>query len=135
MANALYDAGRNAFLTGGINWTGDTIKITLVDAQDYTPNLAVHDFLDDIPAVGRVATSGPLTGKTASAGVADAADVTITAVSGDPFEYIIGFKDTGTASTSNLIFLIDTATGLPFTPSGGDIMIVWDDGSNKIFKL
>jgi hypothetical protein len=135
MANALYDAGRNAFLTGGISWTTDTIKIVVVDSADYTPNLATDDFLNDIPAVGRVAISGALTGKTAVAGVADANDVTLTAVSGDSFEYIIGFKDTGTESTSNLIFFIDTAVGLPFTPNGGDVLIVWDDGANKIFKL
>jgi hypothetical protein len=34
-----------------------------------------------------------------------------------------------------LIAYIDTATGLPVTPGGGDIDITWDNGSNKIFKL
>jgi hypothetical protein len=82
-----------------------------------------------------VATSGNLASKSTTGGVFDAADVTITTVSGDQFEYIIIYKDTGTASTSNLIACIDTATGLPCTPNGGDITITWDNGANKIFAL
>jgi hypothetical protein len=34
-----------------------------------------------------------------------------------------------------LIAYIDTATGLPVTPNGGDITIAWDSGANRIFKL
>ena len=33
------------------------------------------------------------------------------------------------------INFIDTATGLPITPNGGDIIVTWDNGANKIFKL
>lgn len=134
MANALYDTGRNAFLTGDIDWVSDTIKIVLVDAADYTVNLATDDFLDDIAAGARVATA-TLASKTATAGVADAADVTFTAVTGDVSEALVIYKDTGVESTSQLIAYIDTATGLAVTPGGGDITVQWDDGSNKIFKL
>jgi hypothetical protein len=107
----------------------------LVDSADYTLSIDVHDNLDDIPAGARVATSGALASKTVTLGVADAADVTISSVSGDQFEYIILYKDTGVEGTSRLIACIDTATGLPCTPSGGDITIQWDSGANKIFKL
>lgn len=134
MANALYDTGRNAFLTGDIDWVSDTIKIVLVDAADYTVNLATDNFLDDIAAGARVATA-TLASKTATAGVADAADVTFTAVTGDVSEALVIYKDTGVESTSQLIAYIDTATGLAVTPGGGDITVQWDDGSNKIFKL
>ncbi len=135
MANALYDLGREKFLTGSISWSADTIKITLSDAADYTKNLATDEFISDVPALARVAVSGALTSKTTTAGVADAADVTWTAVTGDQSEEIIGWKDTGTETTSPLIFNIDTATGLPVTPNGGDITVVWDNGTNKILKL
>lgn len=135
MANALYDKGRQGFLDGSIDWDTDNIKIVLVDAADYTINLATHDNLDDIPSGARVATSGNLASKTVTDGVADAADVTFSTVTGDPSELIIGYKDTGTESTSRLIFAIDTATGLPVTPSGGDIIVQWDNVANKIFKL
>jgi hypothetical protein len=134
MANALYDAGRNAFLLGDIDWVADTIKVTLVDAADYTVNLSTHDFIDDVPSAARVATA-TLAGKSATAGVADANDVTFTAVSGDISEALVIWKDTGTESTSPLIAYIDTATGLAVTPNGGDINVTWDNGSNKIFKL
>lgn len=135
MANALYDKGREGFLDGSIDWDTDTIKCCLVDTADYTVNLSTHDFLDDVAGAGIVATSSALTSKTVTAGVADAADVTLTAVTGDPCEAIIIYKDTGSSATSRLIAYIDSATNLPVTPNGGDIVIAWDSGSNKIFKL
>lgn len=136
MANALYDKGRNAFLTGGIDWENDTIKCTLVDIADYTVDLALHDFFDDIVVVpaAEVATVALAT-KTAVDGVADAADITFTGVTGDQSEALVIWKDTGTPATSPLIAYIDTATGLPVTPNTGDIIVQWSDGANKIFKL
>ncbi len=134
MANVVYDKAREKFLNADIDWAVDNIKAVLVDAADYTFS-AAHEFLSDIAAGGRVATSGNLTSKTSTNGVADAADVTLTAVSGDPSEAIVIYKDTGSAATSPLIAYIDTATGLPITPNGGDITITWDNGANKIFKL
>ncbi len=135
MGNALFDKAREGFLAGEINWNTDAIKAVLIDAADYTVNLATHQFLSDIPAAARVATSGALSGKTVAAGVADAGDFTFPAVSGDPAEALVLYQDTGTAGTSRLIAYIDTATGLPVTPNGGDINVAWDDGANKIFKL
>lgn len=135
MANALYDKGREGFLDGSIDWDTDDIRAILVDAADYTKNLATHDNLDDIPAPARVAVSGALTGKTKTDGIADATDVTWTAVTGDQSEQIVLYKHTGVESTSRLICNIDTATGLPVTPNGGDIVVQWDNGANKIFKL
>jgi len=135
MGNELYDAGREGFLDGSIDWDTDDIRCILVDTADYTVDLANHDNLDDIPAGARVATSGALTGKTVAAGVADAADVTFSAVTGDPSEALVIYKHTGTESTSRLIAYIDDATGLPVTPNGGDITVQWDSAASKIFKL
>lgn len=135
MANSLYDYGRECFLSGAISWSSDDIKVVLVDAADYTVDLASHQFLSSITAGARVATSENLASKTVTAGVADAADVTLSAVSGDVSEALVIYKDTGNASTSILIAYIDTCTGLPVTPNGADILITWSSGSNKIFKL
>ena len=135
MANALYDKGRQKFLEGAIAWLTDNIKCILVDAADYSVNLGSHEFLSDVPGAAIVATSANLGGKTSTAGVADANDITFTAVTGDMSEALIIYKDTGVAGTSPLIAYIDTATGLPFTPIVGDIEVQWDNGSNKIFKL
>lgn len=135
MANALYDTGRNAFLKGEVAWLTDNIKEVLVDLADYTPSLSTHQFLSDIPSIGRVATSANLASKTATAGVADAADPVFVGATGDQAEAIVGYKDTGTAGTSQLLYYIDTATGLPVTPNTGDINHVFDNGTNRIFKL
>jgi len=134
MANALYDLGRNAFLTKDIDWVNDTIRVYLVDNADYTVNLATDEFLSDVAAGGRVAF-GALASKTAVAGVADAADTVLSAVTGDVCESLVICMWSGVDSTSPLIAYIDTATGLPVTPNGGDITITWDNGADKIFKL
>jgi DNA-binding helix-hairpin-helix protein with protein kinase domain len=54
MANALYDNAREAFLKGDIDWLNDTIKVVLVDADDYTVDLATHDYLNDVPGAAVV---------------------------------------------------------------------------------
>lgn len=135
MANALYDKARERFLTAQLNWQTDTIKAVLVTASVYTVNLTSHEYLADISVSARVATSGAFTGKSTTGGAADADDVTFTSVSGSVVNAIVLYKDTGVAGTSPLIAYIDTATGLPITPNGGDIIVTWDNGSNKIFKL
>lgn len=136
MANALYDKYRQAALEGGVvAYLTDNIKAVLVDLADYTVNLATHQFLSDVPSGGRVATSPNFGSKTSTAGVADAADLIFSAVTGDPSEIVIIYKDTGSAATSPLMAYIDSATGLPVSPNGGDINVAWDNGANKIFKL
>lgn len=135
MANALYDLGREGFLAGDIDWDANTIKWLLIDEADDTIDLAVDDNLDDRASASRVGTATTLASKTTTAGVADAADSTMTAVTGDQSESLDIYKDTGTESSSRLICNIDTATGLPITPNGGDITIAFDNGANKIFKL
>lgn len=133
--SALYDHGRGSFLDGGINFTSDTIKAILVDTALYTADLGVHDNLDDIPVGARVGSAVTLASKTSTAGVADAADLTFNAVTGATIEAIVIYQSTGVESTSKLIAYIDTATGLPATPNGGPISVVWDNGTNRIFKL
>ena len=135
MANALYDKGRESFLKGEIAFATDNIKGVLVDTALYTVDLVNHQFLSDIPVGARVATSPNLAGKTTTTGIADATDLTFALVTGATVEAVALYQDTGVAATSRLIGFIDTATGLPATPSGGDITVVWDNGANRIFKL
>lgn len=135
MANTLYDAARQRFLEAQINWLSDTMKVILVDTGSYTPQTATHQYLSDVSGSSRIAGPVTLTAKTTTGGAADAADVTFTSVSGPSIEAIIIYSDTGTESTSPLIAYIDTATGLPITPNGGDIIVTWDNGVNKIFKV
>lgn len=135
MANALYPSFKQLLLQGDIDLLVDDIRVILVDLADYAYSSA-HDFLDDVAAGARVAVSGALANKSATGGVFDADNVTLSAVTGDVSEALILYKHTGTAGTSPLIAFIDTGvTGLPVTPNGGDITITWDNGASRIFAL
>lgn len=135
MANALYGKGRENFARKLIDWVGDTIKAVLVDTGAYTLVINTDQYLSDIPAGARIATSPALANKSAALGVCDADDATVTAVSGASVELVVLYQDTGVAGTSRLIAAIDTMTGLPFTPSGGDVILQWPNDANKIFML
>jgi hypothetical protein len=133
MANKLYPKGKEHLLAKDIDMIDDTIKVVLVDTADYTYADA-DEALDDITSGARVATA-TLGTKSITNGVFDAANVTYSTVTGDPCEALVIYQDSGTESTSYLIAYIDSATGLPVTPNGGDITITWDDGASKIFAL
>jgi hypothetical protein len=141
MANSLYGKGRQSFLAQlpPIAWVTDTIKLLLVQitgaGTPYTVAINADQFRADIPSGAEVAVSPAFTSNTAVLGTANSNNVTITAVSGNTIGAIVIFKDTGVRGTSPLIAYIDTATGLPLTPNGGDITVVWDTGPNKIFTL
>ncbi len=143
MANALYDKGRQGFLEGNTAWLTNKLAVYLVDSADYTVDLVNHEFLSSIVAAGRVARADiPGAGRTSTGGVADGADITFSAVTGDPSEYLIVVRaaaavaDADLADTAQrLLVFIDSATGLPVTPNGGNITVAWDNGANRIFKL
>lgn len=126
MPNSLYSRGREGFLDGSIDWDTNDIRMILVDTGAYAVNLAAHQFLSDVPLAARVATSGTLGSRTATNGTADAADFTFTSVSGPSAEALVIYQHTGVEGTSRLIAYIDTATGLPVVPDGGNISVTWD---------
>lgn len=130
MASIYYDSARKGFFDGDFALLTDDIRAIMVDLADYTPS-AAHSTLADVPAGARVGITGALTGKSTTAGVFDAADATISGVSGDPTEALVLYKHTG-AESAPLIVLVDGAT---FTPNGSDVDITWDNGANKIFAF
>jgi hypothetical protein len=105
----------------------DNFKFHCIDEADHTVNLATDVDEADVTAAAEVATSANLTGVThvTTTGVLsiDFTDEVLSTVSGDQFESIYTYKDSGVATTSPLLFNHDTGTGLPFTPSGGDITV------------
>lgn len=133
MVNAFYSLGLQQFLEADVDYLVDNIALVCIDEADDVPVLATDDFLDDILVAARVATSGNLASKTSTNGVADAADITLTSVTGDQFESFTIYQNTGVESTSSLICNFDTATGLPLTPNGGDVDITWN--ASGIFAL
>lgn len=142
MANGLYDPGREGFLLGEIDWDTATIKAALVRGTTFA---AAHKFVSDFTGAGGVlhATSAALGSKTGTSGVADAGDVTFTAVAANASTHsVILFQSSAVgggadvaATSQRLIAWIDTGTNIPVTPNGGDITISWDNGTNRIFKL
>lgn len=136
MANAWYDSGVEGFAGGDVAWDTSDIRLILIDEADDTIDLAVDDFLDDRASAARVATSGSFASKTFADGILDAADVTLTSVTGDPSESIdVYCHDGGADSARRMLLNFDTATGLPVTPDGGNITVQWDNGTNKIARL
>ena len=133
MSNALYTLARQSFLNGGIDWATADLRVALVNSS-YTVNLATDQYISTV-AANIVARSSSLTSVTSTGGVANAANVTFSSVSGSTVSYFVIYAYTGTDSTSQLIAYFDTASNLPITPNGGNITISWDTGSNKIFVL
>lgn len=126
MASIWYPAGIDGLMEGSVALLTDTIKAVLVDSADYT-YANTHDFLDDVPSGARVAT-GTLASKTSTFSsnvwTFDAADLTLSAVTGDQSEIVIVYKDTGVESTSRLLLKLDLASAV--TPNGGDIVLQWN---------
>jgi len=135
MANSFYSKGKENLLGGNIDWDGANVALIFIDENDDVPDLANDYALANILVAARIAISPNFGSKTITNGVADAADVTVTGVTGDVFESLSIFMNSGTETTAWLICNIDTATGLPCTPNGGDITVVWDNGANRIFSL
>lgn len=132
MANGLFAAYRTVVLSAPPNLSSATIRAMFVDHADDTPVLATDDFINDIlsaarvPALASCPALGTKTLGVVAAGVFDAADTVFTALSGDQSESLILLEDSGTESTSDLIAFWDTATGLPLTPNGADVTVVWN---------
>lgn len=145
MANTLFDPGREGFLDGTIRWDG-TAVIKVSPVRGYTLS-AAHKFVSDVTGAGGTLHGGAavaLTSQTKTNGVADAADITFTALTATgaaacsllvyQSSAVTGGADVA-ATAQRIIGWIDTGTNIPFTPNGGDVTVAWDNGSLKIFKL
>lgn len=142
MANALFDPGREGFLDGTIDYDTAVIKVSLIRSYTFS---AAHKFVSDVTTAGGAlhGTAGTLASKTVTSGVADAADLTYTAVASNASNHsllvyqasaVAGGADVA-ATAQRVIAYIDTGTNFPIVPNGGDVTIAWDNGANKIFKL
>lgn len=133
--NIPYDNALDLFANGDIDWTNDSINVVIV-GPNYSPDIVNHKFLSDVPEVERL-TFAPLNNKsTDGRGVLDAEDTIVSGVvSEKQAHFLIIYKESGSASTSPLLFLISDAQGLPLNLSGQNIPINWPDDPNKIFSF
>jgi hypothetical protein len=125
MANQLYPLAKTALLTNSptIDLDNTEIRASLVTAG-YTYS-ATHQYITSVSSTHRVATVA-LTSKTVVNGVFDAADATFTNVSGSEVTQIIIWQWSGSEARSPLLAIIDTASGLPKVPNGGNIIVSWN---------
>lgn len=133
MANAIYPKAKQEALQGNLDLDGGTVKVAAVDTGVYTYSPS-HQYYSSISSAVQ-GNSAALASKTFTDGVFDADDTTITALTGSSVEALIVWIDTGNPATSQLVSYHDSGTGLPLTPNGGNVNIVFDSGANKIFKL
>lgn len=132
MASTCYAKAKESWLDNTLDLNDGDIRALFIDGADYTPNFATDDFLADVPGGARIGTATALANTTVTDGVFDADDTNMAAVTGDQFEHILLYLHTGSDATAKLVCLIDvTAT----TPNGGDILIQWDNGASKIFRI
>jgi len=134
MANAIYPAYKDALLTGDsdVDLTTGTIKVSLIDTDVSTYD-STDQFYSNVVA-GSIISTSTIANPTVTDGIFDGDDVTFTSVTGNQSEALMIWKDTGTTTTSRLVAWIDTGvTGLPITPSGGNIDVTWN--ASGIFKL
>lgn len=132
MANAMFNPGREGFLLGEIDWDTAVMKVALIRTYTFS---AAHKFVSDVTGAGGVlhATSSALASKTGTSGTADAADITFTTpsanASGHSLLYFqssaVGGGADVAATAQRVIAYVDTGTGLPVTPNGADISVVF----------
>lgn len=153
MASTLYNIARSGYLTdvtvgaftGQLDWVSDNIKAVLVHVGDPGAGWyqfdATHTSLSDVPVASRVATTD-LQGNALDIGLegwAEADNTTFTNVSGPEVSAVILYRDHGSGDTDDDVligYFEDVVSGLPITPNGGDISILWNAGSNKrLFRL
>lgn len=135
MADAIYPKAKENFLEGSLDWDAHNFKVTLIDKANYTYSTS-HEFLTSVSASARVDTStGNLASKTTVGGVADAADIVISSVSGSTVDGLIIFRDSGSSGTSQLVAYFDSTSGtnLPLSVAGGDVTVTWS--TSGIFAL
>jgi hypothetical protein len=137
MATTMYGLGREGFLTGasGFDWNSAAIQLAFVTSS-YSPNYTTDQYLGVAVSSGYIiAQSGTFSSLSSSLGTANAANETVSSVTGAQFAYVTLYSFITNNNSSPLIMNIDTATGLPCTPNGGNIVVQWDTGTNKIFTL
>lgn len=123
MANTAYNTFLNGLGLKVFDMDADVFKATLADAADYTFSAAHDEYSGasaDVAAAAKVAESGDISGTWSASGVFDSADFAWTAVTGDQSEQVLLWDDTTT--NDRLCIFYDTGmTGMPVTPSGGNI--------------
>lgn len=148
MANQLYNSGKQAFLTGELNWSSSSTDVyyAALIGENY-PFDATHASIQDIKnletsnSATYIIQTQILSGVTSSQndGTALANTITFSSVSelpsGPRVGSIIIYKEAPNDSDKTLIVYIDNVDNFPVSSNGGDITVNWNGGSGEIFSL
>lgn len=134
MASFTYNAAKVSLAKAEIDWVDDTIKVALCTTS-YVPNKDTHQYFSDITnevsGGGYTAGGYTLAGRavtqddTNDRAILDANDNEITGLTAT-FRYGVVYQDTGVASTSRLIAVIDLDGGENITLTDGRLNITWN---------
>jgi hypothetical protein len=130
LAKRIYTEGAQKLFEGVFNWASDNFDALLLPSSYAFDGTDV--FISDL---GTVLKRVALAGKTNADGVLDATDPTFSAVPVGTVGSLVIAKNTGADGTSPLFLFDDTVIGLPYPASGGDIILRWDDGVDKILRV
>lgn len=132
----LYPTIRQDFAKKNFDWTANTVKILLMDSN-FVPDFT-QQYKSGIPAGNIIATSGNITGRTATLGFCNG-NTTDMGVIADPrlAASLIFFEDTGTPSTSRLIAYFDPTNlpGMPAVLNGLDFFVYQNINYGGWFRL
>ncbi len=136
MANRIFlDGCAQHLWSGDLNWNSDNIKM-LGATSGYVPNTAAlgDQFLSPAITGGNIVCTSPnLAGKSSVSGILKATNPVFTGVVGSTITQFVIYNDTGTAGTSELLILYDTASGgLPCTPNSGNITFQFAGSPNFV---
>ena len=128
-----FNEGKVELAKGNINFATDTIKVALLESA-YTPDIDTQSNFSDISANESSGTNYTAGGNTVAnitvtkdnandRAVIGGDNVTFTDVS-ISYQYMVLYKDTGTASTSTLIGYADRGSSI--TISADDVQVNFD---------
>lgn len=105
-----------------IDFDTDNIDASLLDQTDSGAITASTVDYDEVDTATVVATADVGVSSISAGAVTLTGSITFTSVTGDAADYLAIWKNSGTPATSPLAITFDSATtGLPVTPSGGNI--------------
>jgi hypothetical protein len=117
-------------------WTtsGDEVGVYLVDASfAWDPSAALATLLSGANNT-HVIAGGVVTGRTDASGVADAADIAATTLTGASTSAIAAVM-LANGTTFQSICFITLDTPIPYAGTGVAYSITWDNGANRIFTV
>ena len=138
MADLAYNFFKQKMLDTAYDLSSLNVKAMLVriGAGHYVVTQATDQFVSVIAGGDQIAISPQLTVVSITNGIFGAGPTVFAAVPAGPAAgAVVLFVDTGVQATSPLICYLDTYSGLPITPSGSDINLVFLTTGNKIFAL